>query len=390
MACTKDSKLGSPDKCNVSCANTPIAQPINSDGCCPEGADAVNDNDCKPSCGNGVTEPPEICDGTSCPTQSDCDNRNNGCMKYKLMGGACSAMCVAVMVTTPSGTTADSCCPPGANKNTDTDCKAVCGNNVKEAPEETCDGSDCPTADDCPDDGMSCTKAVVTGDRCKRVCVQQPITQASGRTADGCCIGNRRSADIDCPAMCGNGETEEPEETCDGRDCPTPATCATGSDPCVTYTVEGTACAQRCVPHKITTVSRTADGCCPAGANVTTDVDCTPKCGDQHVDAGEECDNVPEWSGKCTANCKRSIYKSCTPNPNGGITACPDQSGICLVFGYCAPSCPSGAPDSCPSFPGASLMCDPLRTCALSCQGTASCPPNWTCDANSRLCKPNG
>jgi hypothetical protein len=35
----------------------------------------------------------------------------------------------------------DGCCPPGGNQNLDSDCAAVCGNNVVEAPDESCDKS---------------------------------------------------------------------------------------------------------------------------------------------------------------------------------------------------------------------------------------------------------
>ena len=38
---------------------------VNDDGCCPSGCNANNDNDCKPSCGNGVVESGETCDPPS-------------------------------------------------------------------------------------------------------------------------------------------------------------------------------------------------------------------------------------------------------------------------------------------------------------------------------------
>lgn len=59
-ACTIDTGSGS--GCNLVCSHTPVAA-ANGDGCCPEGANATNDTDCKPRCGNGVTEAGEECDG---------------------------------------------------------------------------------------------------------------------------------------------------------------------------------------------------------------------------------------------------------------------------------------------------------------------------------------
>src|SRR5262249_33963381 len=58
--CTTDSLVGS--ACTARCTHAPITTPANNDGCCPRGANANNDNDCAPVCGNGVVESGEQCD----------------------------------------------------------------------------------------------------------------------------------------------------------------------------------------------------------------------------------------------------------------------------------------------------------------------------------------
>ena len=61
--CTQDSLMGSPANCNTRCAHLASRDAKAGDGCCPEGASANNDNDCKPRCGNNVREAGEACDG---------------------------------------------------------------------------------------------------------------------------------------------------------------------------------------------------------------------------------------------------------------------------------------------------------------------------------------
>lgn len=62
-ACTSDSGSGSAAQCSLVCVNRPINAPASGDGCCPAGANANNDSDCAPVCGNGVVERGEACDG---------------------------------------------------------------------------------------------------------------------------------------------------------------------------------------------------------------------------------------------------------------------------------------------------------------------------------------
>ena len=74
-ACTTDT-LHMAGTCEATCSHTPITAPANGDGCCPPGANANNDNDCAPVCGNGVVEGSEQCDDGN---QVDTDACNNMC-----------------------------------------------------------------------------------------------------------------------------------------------------------------------------------------------------------------------------------------------------------------------------------------------------------------------
>ena len=62
-ACTIDSLAGTPEQCNVKCARRTITELKPGDSCCPMSANALNDSDCPPRCGNGVKEAGEACDG---------------------------------------------------------------------------------------------------------------------------------------------------------------------------------------------------------------------------------------------------------------------------------------------------------------------------------------
>ena len=83
----------------------------------PPGCNANTDTDCTPSCGNGVVEPGETCDG-NCPTS--CGD-SNACTTDALHGSAaqCNAVCTHVAITACA---ADGCCAPGCYNSDDADC----------------------------------------------------------------------------------------------------------------------------------------------------------------------------------------------------------------------------------------------------------------------------
>lgn len=63
--CTTELLSGSEENCDAQCLSVRV-ETVSSefeDGCCPSGANANTDIDCEPTCGNGVREADEECDG---------------------------------------------------------------------------------------------------------------------------------------------------------------------------------------------------------------------------------------------------------------------------------------------------------------------------------------
>ncbi len=179
---------------NCQCRVVPLSLCIHNDGCCPNGCSANDDNDCSTSCGNGVLEGGELCEGVSCP--SSC-NDNNACTHDRLRGSAstCDASCTYVTVEVCRND--DGCCPAGCTANDDNDCSATCGNGAVEEGEACDPKGSCPTS--C-NDGNACTSDVLTGsaDNCSAACSHTEITQCIG--GDGCCPGGCSfDQDDDCP-----------------------------------------------------------------------------------------------------------------------------------------------------------------------------------------------
>jgi hypothetical protein len=204
-ACTTDVTTGSPANCNVECTHIDIVNAADGDGCCPPGADALNDADCAPDCGNGVLEGAETCD----PCASGCDD-DEVCTVDATSGDPddCSYTCTHTPIT--QGVNGDGCCPGGANANNDSDCAPHCGNDVRESG-EACD----PCPGSCSD-GNACTTDQASGSAsaCSLVCSHNAITQPAN--GDGCCPSGANSTnDSDCSASCGNGVVES-GEACDG------------------------------------------------------------------------------------------------------------------------------------------------------------------------------
>ncbi|MCC6993517.1 MAG: hypothetical protein IT370_02695 [Deltaproteobacteria bacterium] len=204
MSCTTDA-LVMGGTCQARCTNTPITLPMNSDGCCPPGANTGNDNDCVPGCGNGVVDPGETCDRAilvgpgSCPTT--CSDGMMCTRDVLSNAGTCTAACSFPAITTPMN--GDGCCPAGANRNTDNDCPAVCGNSVLEMG-ELCDtgiaagAGSCPTVASC-NDSMACTTDAIAGTLCQQRCTNVAITLPMN--GDGCCpSGATMATDNDCAA----------------------------------------------------------------------------------------------------------------------------------------------------------------------------------------------
>lgn len=124
--CTRIVLIGQPSQCNVACVRIDIetANATESDGCCPNGANAISDIDCRATCDNGVLEPGETCDGNCPDTDSDCDD-GNPCTVDRILdtdGMKCTRRCDHSQTVRPNADTADMCCPAGATPATDADC----------------------------------------------------------------------------------------------------------------------------------------------------------------------------------------------------------------------------------------------------------------------------
>lgn len=180
--------------CQAQCVDAgPQTACINNDGCCPDGCNANNDNDCTPKCGNGVVEKGETCDPLgSCPTSCP----QIACQLQKLDNpGTCQAVCSAAGIQTAC-VNGDGCCPNGCKATNDNDCKPTCGNKVVE-PGETCDGNCAP----CTKPLYTCYQQTGSAATCDLDC-RSPI-QKCGTKGDSCCpfdgvSGCDSTSDGDC------------------------------------------------------------------------------------------------------------------------------------------------------------------------------------------------
>lgn len=135
---------------------------------------------------------------------------------------------------------------------------------------------------------------------------QASAPQPAGASASAGTYGGASQASAE-PARCGDGMVQtDLGETCDpGKNefapaCPSEADCD-DSDVCTRDTLKGSAatCDAAC-EHTALTSSLMADGCCPSGANATTDIDCAARCGNGVREGSEQCDG----EAGCDSSCK--------------------------------------------------------------------------------------
>jgi hypothetical protein len=147
--CMTGELRGMPGACDAECVYTPITVPANGDSCCPQDANANNDNDCTPSCGNRVPEAGEDCDG-NCPACESSDR----CIAATSEPGsdACHPGRCMMSPVDPAGV----CCPAGSTfeQSGDRDCPG-CGNGTV-------------------DSGEDCDEVSSTCVNCRTVVVMQP------------------------------------------------------------------------------------------------------------------------------------------------------------------------------------------------------------------------
>ena len=181
-ACTIDVLSGT--ACAALCKHIQITASVSGDGCCLKGASWRTDRDCAQTCGNGVVEPGEACDGKgddACPTS--CPPSPSACLESMLVGKAsdCTARCELQRVDV-CRRASDGCCADGCTAANDPDCSNTCGDGIVQAVNgETCDIAIPPGSPGaCPrscSDGVACTRDVlVAANTCMATCLFLPIT----------------------------------------------------------------------------------------------------------------------------------------------------------------------------------------------------------------------
>ena len=177
----------------------------------------------------------------------------------------------------------------------------------------------------------------------------------------------------DCSPKCGDGRLNG-KEHCDtaipqGQPSACPTSC-TPADPCSPRTLRGSGCDTECAPASITTVGA-KDGCCPTGADATSDQDCEVACGNGVVERGESCDPMTSCP-VCTSDdacleitstgAATSCTLRCTVQP---VASC--RSGD----GCCAKGCTAATDADCSTTCGDGRI-DPNETCEVG--AATSCP----------------
>ena len=384
-ACSTAILIGSANTCDATCVIEAIAC-LNADGCCPIGCDSSTDDDCTNTCGNGVLEIPELCDGADCPTT--CGGAD-ACSRSTLKGSSdnCTATCLETSVE--ACVDADGCCPTGCDANSDSDCASadLCGNDSIDDG-ETCDG-ECPES--C-DDNDSCTvdQKIGSADTCSVRCVFETIDMCVSN--DGCCpAGCTEANDSDCDPKCGNGTIDD-GEICDGN---CPSSCD-DNQVCTADKLIGssTTCNGEC---SFTTINqcKNGDGCCPNNCTFDNDNDCAcvpDTCNGLNLECGNHDDGCQGTinCGTCnTGTC--NVAGQCVDAGNGQVgDACAADNdcamsvlgSLCLnePGGYCSENCISliapcaNSTDFCVDDPNMGV-----GNCRKGCSSNNDCRQGYSC-----------
>ena len=249
----------------------------------------------------------------------------------------------------------------------DSTCKLTCGNGRVDAEVgELCDTGIASGPGACPtscDDGQACTDDVLSSSECTAECVHSAITTPVD--GDGCCpAGADANTDSDCSAVCGNSVVE-PGELCDTAIVAGAGACPMACDDmlvCTTDVLNNPGTCQAACSFTPITMPADGDGCCPAGADATTDSDCVAVCGNGVVEPSETCDTgIAMGPGACPTVCDDGV--ACTTNTLGNPGTCqavcvfppitmPADNDTCCPPGGnanndndCAPVCGNGVPE---------------------------------------------
>jgi hypothetical protein len=250
--------------------------------------------------------------------------------------------------------TAEGVCPSGT---------PVCGDDIIDAPFETCDGSNdaaCPGL--CGANGFACLcpfcgdATIDPGEACD-------TNAHPGSCTEGC------SYACQC-AQCGNGVVDAPSETCEPDDpfaCGGEGTCWPVGSP---SQCECPFCGDGAVNVLGEECEAGDDSACPGFCNASQ---CRcPSCGNGEVEGTEECDgsSSPCGDGDCLSDCTCSVC-------GDGVVEGPEE---------CEAADDSNCPGRCvAAYCGCSVCGDDFQEGSEACDGTddsacpGSCQPDCTC-----------
>jgi len=227
---------------------------------------------------------------------------------------------------------------------------AACGDNLK------------PPAEDAAPPPIDATPAI-----CGNGMVEGSEECDDGdQVADAICSA-------DCHFTCGNGTVDEGfGELCDTGIASGTGACPAACDDgmaCTADVLAGSGCQAQCMNSPIT-VPAAGDGCCPAGANATTDSDCPAVCGNMVLETGEACDTgIFAGPGACPTALTCNDLMTCTTDTLTGAGTCAATCGHTNI------TTPMNGDLCCP--PGATPAND--TDCVLGC-GNGIVNPGETCD----------
>lgn len=181
----------------------------------------------------------------------------------------------------------------------------------------------------------------------------------------------------DCNPKCGDGR-KNGKEKCDTAATEGPDACPTSCkpiEPCTPTKLMGTGCDAECVAQPITQVGA-QDGCCPKGADSTSDSDCKPVCGNNVLESGETCDPVSSCpscmaADKCLMVTSTGAADSCNLSCTYAV-----KSGCMNGDGCCPNGCNSSNDNDCSSTCNNGTVDKPKETCETG--GANACPTS--CD----------